>query len=93
MSFDEEEHEETDEQFILRTSVQCFAELYYRLPKNGSGGTLHVVLDDGNLEDVHVRDCMMDAIGEDDYLGYLIAHLLLQMPQWQRERLYSDLQR
>lgn len=91
--YEEYEYEETEEQYFHRTSVQKLAELYYKLPGNDTGGILHVVLDDGNLEDDHIRSCMENAVADGDYIAYNIGTLLLHMPEWQRERLYKQLDR
>ncbi len=61
---------------------------YYEKPGNSSGGSLHIVLDDGNTEDHHVRWCLKfaESCGDDD--GAKLASLLLQMSRTQRSKLY-----
>ena len=58
---------------------------------NPVGGALHIVLDDGNTEDVHIKWCMensiADLVGKEHDLYYRCAELLLQMNEW--ERLYA----
>ena len=58
---------------------------------NPVGGALHIVLDDGNTEDVHIKWCMENSIeelvGKEHDLYYRCAELLLQMNEW--ERLYA----
>ena len=37
-------------------------EAFYRLPEHGTGGPLHIVLDDENVDDWHVEYCRTCAI-------------------------------
>lgn len=57
---------------------------YYAIPGNGVGGHLHVVLDDGNVEDHFVQFCREDAIAAGDAKGLELADLLLLMSKTQR---------
>lgn len=61
---------------------------YYAKDGNGAGGSLHIVLDDGNVEDSHVRFCLEFAREEGDEDGVRLAETLLQMSQTQRLKLY-----
>lgn len=55
---------------------------------NPTGGTQHIVLDDGNFEDECVERCLQNAIDEHDEAGEQIARLLLPMSQSEREALW-----
>lgn len=55
--------------------------------KNAAWGSLHIVLEDGNVHDDHVRHCLKWAIREGDNEGMALAEILLQMSQSQRKRL------
>lgn len=61
---------------------------------NGAGGSLHVVLDDGNLEDVHVDHAIKFALQDTaptDITGYMLALLIRTMTEENREILYKKL--
>jgi hypothetical protein len=60
---------------------------YWNLPGNGVGGSLHVVLDDGNVEDVQVRGSRDSALGKGDAEGAAILDVLLTMSRTQRTKL------
>ncbi len=59
---------------------------YYCLPGNAVGGALHIVVDDGNIEDSHVQFCRNEALARGDAAGVRIADLLLQMSKTQRKK-------
>lgn len=54
---------------------------------NSAGGSLHIVLEDGNVEDCHVEFCLGFAKERGDVDGERIAGLLLQMSRTQRRKL------
>lgn len=58
---------------LLRLMVAAF----YELPGNCVGGCLHIVLDDGNLEDHHVRWCRDEAKKRNDQDAMFMADVLL----------------
>ena len=68
-------------------------EAYYKLPGNGSGGSLHIVLDDGNTEAGHVGYCAVYASKHDDPVGEELALDLLWLTEAQRDRIYQEMQR
>lgn len=51
-----------------------------------AGGSLHIVLEDQNLRDSDVRFCLWWAVEHGDLPGFMLALLLLQMSQTQREK-------
>ena len=61
---------------------------YYALPGNGAGGNLHIVLDDGNVDDSSVRFCLTQARERGDEPGIILAEALLLMSRTQRTKLY-----
>lgn len=63
---------------------------YYAMPDNGAGGSLHIVLDDGNVEDGSVEFCRDWAVDHDDHDGELLAEVLLRMSKTQRSKLYRE---
>lgn len=60
-------------------------ELYY--PDNVTGGSLHIVLEDGNINDGSVEYCKRYAIESGDTSGQLIADALLGMTKTQRQKI------
>jgi hypothetical protein len=54
---------------------------------NPSWGALHVVLDDGNVRDVHVKGCIESALASGDTEGHELACLLLGLSTTQRRKL------
>ncbi len=64
---------------------------YYKLPGNGCGGSLHIVLDDGNLETCHVQFCLDWAEEHGDEKGIELAKALLDLTEDQRDTIYQDL--
>ena len=58
---------------------------YYKT--NKTGGSLHLVLDDNNVDDSHVNYCLNVAIENNDLPGVKLAKLLLLMSKTQRLKL------
>lgn len=54
---------------------------------NGAGGSLHIVLDDGNTEDDHVKWCIEHAKERGDVAGVELGEMLLRMSRTQRKKL------
>ena len=74
--------------------VLPIVEAFYRLPGNGVGGVLHVVLDDCNTEDSSVRFCRDSAATDNppyfpgvDRPGLFLSDVLLAMSRTQRRKL------
>jgi hypothetical protein len=57
---------------------------YAALEQNSNGGSLHIVLMDGNLRSSHVRFCRDWAAEHDDDLGVRLALALLDLTETQR---------
>lgn len=60
---------------------------YRDLPGNAVGGSLHIVLDDGNVDDASVAWCRDYARENGDRPGVELAEILLRMSQTQRRKL------
>jgi hypothetical protein len=58
--------------------------------ENEIGGALHIVTDDGNLDDSHVEWCITYAVSQDDYYGAALALLLMQMTRTQRGKVSKE---
>lgn len=65
--------------------------VYY--DSNITGGSLHIVLDDGNLGKYHVVWCAGYAAGKEDNEGSDIANLLLFMTMKQKKLVYEQIHR
>lgn len=67
--------------------VLPLARAYYAKPGNAAGGNLHLVLDNKNVQDDHVRYCLECAMAADDSAGVELAQTLLKMTKTQRLKL------
>lgn len=67
--------------------VFALVKTYYAKPDNASGGSLHIVLEDGNIESNHVAWCMEYAAENNDPYGVVLADFILQLSLTQREKL------
>ena len=65
--------------------VGLIREIYKTYP---SGGALHIVLDDGNTEDIFIRWCIENALKDveekDQWMFVRCAELMLAMPERKR---------
>ena len=78
------------ERFVV-PEVLPLAWAYLSLPGNEVGGSLHISLDDGNLDDDSLLFGLHRAREIDDHLGFRIAALLLTMTKTQRRKIYHTL--
>ena len=60
---------------------------YYEQPGNAVWGSLHIVLDDGNVDDSNVVFCIGEAEQRGDDEGKRLAEILLRMSKTQRRKL------
>jgi hypothetical protein len=60
---------------------------YYRQPGNAAWGSLHCVLDDGNVRDKDVQGCIDHAVEKGDAEGERLGRILLTLTKSQRLRL------
>lgn len=63
---------------------------YYEVYGNECGGSLHIVLDDGNIEDDHILFCQEGAKEREDILGEKIAESLLKLSMRDRQWIYEE---
>lgn len=54
---------------------------------NQTWGSLHIVMEDGNVRDKHVRFCIESALEQGDTKGHELACLLLGLSTTQRNKL------
>lgn len=64
---------------------------FLSLEGNEIGGNLHIVLDDGNLENENIAWCMHLCINKQDFLGFSICDNLLRITYKEREAIYNEL--
>lgn len=62
---------------------------YAALSGNSVGGSLHIVLDDGNVLDSDVQWCIDRAREKADAAGVELGEILLRMSRTQRKKLAS----
>lgn len=58
--------------------------------QHAAGGSLHIVLDDGNIDDRHVSFCITWAIEHDDPEGAALGVKLYMLSERQRKKLYDN---
>ena len=63
---------------------------FKELPDNSVGGYLHIVIDDGNIENSHIQCCLGTAEENEDTTAALLAKLLLKMSKTQRLKIYEN---
>lgn len=69
------------------TEVLPLLARFLAAPGNLTGGVLHIVLEDYNVNDKDVAFCRDEAMRAGDVFGRIIASLLLRMSRTQRLRL------
>lgn len=62
---------------------------YYLETGNLSGGSLHIVTDDGNLEDGDIQYCRAYAEEQGDTAGVELADAFLRLSPRQRRKVYA----
>ena len=60
----------------------------YDRPGGGVGCCLHIVLDDGNVDDSHVEWCHIKAIDNGHHDCVMLATYVLRMSKTQRTKMY-----
>jgi hypothetical protein len=80
--------EDCDVRQLTVAELQLLAFEYYRAG-NVTGGVLHIVLDDGNVERDHVLWCLRQAVEERDWLAVKIATHMLGLTSKERREVYE----
>lgn len=70
--------------------VLPFVKAYLAKDGNMSGGSLHIVLDDGNILDRHIKFCIEYARERGDKDGVKLGELLLRTSKTQRIKLIQS---
>jgi hypothetical protein len=66
------------------------AQAYLAKDGNSVGGNLHIILDDGNLEDRNIDFCINQAEECGDVDGVVLGKTLRQLSMTQRNKLYKN---
>ena len=77
----------------IRPFIPMIKELiqyYYEDLENFTGGYCHIALDDGNLTDENLHYCQELCKKHNDEFGYLIATILRNIDEKQREKMYNE---
>lgn len=69
--------------------IQLLAYEYYALGNVIYGSPLHIVLDDGNVENRHILICLRQAIDEKDWKAVEIGVQMLGLSPKQRREVYT----
>ena len=75
---------------IPRPSIQfmrAIVHAFYELEGNIVGGSLHIVIEDYNIEDSHIMWCRNYALEKQDMDGVLMCDLLLLFTEDEREKI------
>ncbi len=68
--------------------VTRLSKAYYAIAGNGSGGCLHIVLDDGNVDAPCVEFCRQYAEKQGDDRGVALCDALLELKDRERHSVY-----
>lgn len=69
------------------TEVMPLVRAYQAKDGNSVGGSLHIVLDEGNVSNSHIESCKRYATEQNDLDGVALADILLQMSKTQRRKI------
>lgn len=67
--------------------VRPLIESFYKLEGNGAGGSLHIVLDDNNVQLPHIQWCAEQAEAKGDTTAVWLARVLCMLSASQRRRM------
>ena len=67
-----------------------FIKFYYEELGNIAGGSLHIVLDDGNIEKVNIHWCYEHAKKQNDSFGVFLSLLLMEFTEDELEKMYEN---
>jgi hypothetical protein len=74
----------------LKPFICEFVKYYYDTLGNAAGGTLHIMLDDGNIEKDFIQSCRTFARKEGDSFGIFLCDLLELFSEDELEALYDN---
>lgn len=71
--------------------MTAFAKFYIEELGNVVGGSLHIVLSDGNVGLGHVEFCLIEAEKKEDWVGVALAKVLLELTESEIQQVYDSL--
>lgn len=93
MEVDFKERQRTFMKMLLNVKTErdiweCCKEFDY-LYEEGLSNCLHIMLGDGNFEDVHVEFCLTEAVAADDCFAVELCELILTIPECDRWKIWE----
>ena len=81
---------QSEKQKLYKRTLELKAEIYRKYPV---GGALHIVLDDGNIDNCHIECCINDIneLKEDKEIFLECANNLIKMSKRQRYKIYRTI--
>jgi uncharacterized tellurite resistance protein B-like protein len=76
---------------ITLPEVTPIVKEYMNIPGNSAGGSLHIVLEDGNILDSDIEYCIQIAKEKGDLKGMELGFLIKRLSKTQRKKLSSML--
>ena len=73
----------------LKPFIFDFITYYYEELENRTGGSLHIVLDDGNVEHSNIFYCREYALKNEDSFGVFLCDILRLFSEKELEDMYS----
>lgn len=75
---------------VFKPVIKELIQYYYWNLENGTGGYCHIALDDGNLTDQDLWFCQKECEKHNDQIGYLIATILRNFTEDERDEMYEE---
>jgi hypothetical protein len=72
-----------------KSVIRHLISYYYDSLENFSGGLLHVVLDDGNIEHANIKSCRDECKNANDWFGVFLADVLLEFSEEELDYMYN----
>lgn len=76
---------------LYKETLELVGDIYNKYP---AGGCLHIVLDDGNIEDGHIKFCIDEIMkledGRNKEIFLVCANNLMKMTKTQRLKVYRN---
>lgn len=80
----------TTAKLIVTKELKARFNAYYSMPENGVWGSMHIVLDDRNLENHSVDFCIKLAKERGDKEGHELALILRRLSKTQRGKIAKE---
>ena len=70
--------------------LKYLIQYYYNELDNGSGGYLHIVLDDGNIEHANIFWCQEECNKNGDTFGVFLCDVMFQFTEDKLDEMYNN---